>query len=102
MAKDINAEQYAKRLENTEKPFVLEFGADWWPSCRFLGPVVSDVAEQLDSVDFYYVDVDKAPDLAQQFGVQSIPTMVLLKEGQEANRSVGFIPEEQVKEFAQS
>jgi thioredoxin 1 len=64
--------------------------------------VVSSVAEQLDSVDFYYVDVDQSSDLAQQFGVQSIPTLVLIKDGEEANRSVGFIPEEPVKEFAQS
>jgi thioredoxin 1 len=67
-----------------------------------LGPVVSSVAEQLDSVDFYKVDVDEAPDLAQRFGVQSIPTLILIKNGQEAKRSVGFIPEEPVKEFAQS
>ncbi|TWT27175.1 co-chaperone YbbN [Planomicrobium sp. CPCC 101110] len=67
-----------------------------------MGPVVSSVAEQLDSVDFYKVDVDEAPDLAQKFGVQSIPTLILVKNGQEVKRSVGFIPEEPVKEFAQS
>ncbi|WP_106533512.1 thioredoxin family protein [Planomicrobium soli] len=67
-----------------------------------MGPVVSSVAEQLDSVDFYKVDVDEAPDLAQKFGVQSIPTLILIKNGQEVKRSVGFIPEEPVKEFAQS
>ncbi|MDC3414527.1 thioredoxin family protein [Aquibacillus sp. 3ASR75-11] len=61
------------------------------------------MAEQLDTVDFYYVDVDQSSDMAQQFGVQSIPTMILVKDGgEEVNRSVGFIPEEQVKEFAQS
>jgi thioredoxin 1 len=64
--------------------------------------VVSSVAEQLDSVDFYNVDVDESPDLTQRFGVQSIPTMILIKNGQEVKRSVGFIPEEPVKEFAQS
>ncbi|TWT13260.1 co-chaperone YbbN [Planomicrobium sp. CPCC 101079] len=67
-----------------------------------MGPVVSSVAEQLDSVDFYKVDVDEAPDLAQKFGVQSIPTLILIKNGEEVKRSVGFIPEEPVKEFAQS
>lgn len=67
-----------------------------------LRPVVSDVSEQMDDVDFYYVDVDKAGELATQFGVQSIPTMVLLKDGEETNRHVGFIPEDEVKEFAQS
>ena len=64
--------------------------------------MVSSVAEQLDSVDFYKVDVDEAPDLAQKFGVQSIPTLILVKNGQEVKRSVGFIPEDPVKEFAQS
>jgi thioredoxin 1 len=67
-----------------------------------LRPVVSSVSEQLDTVDFYYVDVDESGDLAAKFGVQSIPTMVLIKNGEEANRSVGFVPEEQVKSFAQS
>ncbi|RBP86183.1 thioredoxin [Cytobacillus firmus] len=64
-------------------------------------PVVSSVSEQLDSVNFYYVDVDDSKGLAEQFGVQSIPTLVLIKDGKEVNRSVGFDPEEQVKEFAQ-
>ncbi|MGI2328247.1 thioredoxin family protein [Planococcus sp. YIM B11945] len=67
-----------------------------------MGPVVSSVAEQLDSVDFFNVNVDQLPYLAQRFGVQSIPTLILIKNGQEAKRSVGFIPEEAVKEFAQS
>ncbi|UOQ95674.1 thioredoxin family protein [Halobacillus shinanisalinarum] len=64
--------------------------------------MVSSVSEQLDNVDFYYVDVDQSSDLAGQFGVQSIPTLVLIKDGEEVNRSVGFAPEEQVKDFAQS
>ncbi|ASN04788.1 thioredoxin family protein [Virgibacillus necropolis] len=67
-----------------------------------LRPVVSEVAEELDTVEFYYVDVDESSDLAGEFGVQSIPTMVLIKDGKEADRSVGFVPEERVKEFAQS
>ncbi|WFT77076.1 thioredoxin family protein [Halobacillus naozhouensis] len=64
--------------------------------------MVSSVSEQLDDVDFYYVDVDQSSDLAGQFGVQSIPTLILIKEGEEVDRSVGFAPEEQVKDFAQS
>jgi thioredoxin 1 len=51
-------------------------------------------------VDFYLVDVDQAPGLAQQFGVMSIPTMILFKGGEEADRVVGYMPEEAVKEFA--
>lgn len=67
-----------------------------------LRPVVSEVSEQMETVDFYYVDIDDSGEIASQFGVQSIPTMILLKDGEEVNRQVGFVPEEQVKEFAQS
>ncbi|PZE22236.1 thioredoxin family protein [Paenibacillus xerothermodurans] len=65
-------------------------------------PVVSKVAEQEAGVDFYYVDVDQSSELADRFGIRSIPTLVLIKEGKETNRSVGFIPEAKVKEFALS
>ncbi|PKH10720.1 hypothetical protein CXF70_08265 [Planomicrobium sp. MB-3u-38] len=65
-----------------------------------MGPVVSNVAEQVDSVDFYKVVVSEAPELAEQFGIMSIPTLVLVKNGKEVKRSVGFMPEEPLKEFA--
>nr|WP_084243852.1 thioredoxin domain-containing protein [Planomicrobium okeanokoites] len=65
-----------------------------------MGPVVSNVAEQVDSVDFYKVVVSEAPELAEQFGIMSIPTLVLVKNGEEVKRSVGFMPEEPLKEFA--
>lgn len=67
-----------------------------------LRPVVSKVSEEETAVDFYYVDVDQAPELAERFGVRSIPTLVLIKEGKETNRTVGAIPEQQVKQFAHS
>ncbi|MDB5084833.1 MAG: hypothetical protein JWN30_1719 [Bacilli bacterium] len=60
------------------------------------------MAEQETDVEFYYVDVDQSPDLPQRFGVSSIPTLVLIKEGKEVDRSVGAIPEPQVKRFAHS
>jgi thioredoxin 1 len=64
--------------------------------------VVSKVSEQEADVDFYYVDVDQSAEIASQYAVKSIPTLVLIKSGEETNRSVGFIPEEKVKAFANS
>jgi thioredoxin 1 len=64
--------------------------------------VVSKVSEQEADVGFYYIDVDQSPEIASQFGVRSIPTLVLIKNGEETNRSVGFIPEAKVKEFSHS
>ncbi|WCK56372.1 thioredoxin family protein [Aneurinibacillus sp. Ricciae_BoGa-3] len=67
-----------------------------------MGPVVSMVAEQQKDVDFYYVDVDESPELATRFGVLSIPTLIKILDGKETNRSVGAIPEAEVKQFVQS
>jgi thioredoxin 1 len=64
--------------------------------------VVSKVSEEVTDVEFYYVDVDPSPELAEKFGVRSIPALVLIKNGEETQRSVGFVPEEKVKEFARS
>jgi thioredoxin 1 len=64
--------------------------------------VVSKIAEEETDVDIYYVDVDQSADLAGQFGIMSIPTLVLIKDGQEVDRSTGFIPEGRVKEFIHS
>ncbi|MCL6516102.1 MAG: thioredoxin family protein [Alicyclobacillus sp.] len=58
------------------------------------------MSESDDSVDYYYVDVDQTPELAERFGIFSIPTLILFKAGAEVNRSVGFIPEDQVRAFA--
>ena len=70
--------------------------------CRKLGPVVSEVASEVANVDFYYVDVDYTPDLARQFMVVGIPTLVLVKGGVEVDRSVGAIPKSKVIAFARS
>lgn len=102
MVKEINSEEYATLVENSERPAVLNFGSNGWGPCAQLGPVVSNVAEQVDSVDFYKVIVGDAPELAKKFEIMSIPTLVLIKDGKEVKRSVGFMPEEPLKEFAQS
>ncbi|WP_108022997.1 thioredoxin family protein [Melghirimyces profundicolus] len=65
-------------------------------------PVVSEVAEQETAVDFYYVDVDQNPELADKFGIRSIPTLIRIQNGKETNRSLGLISEKEVKEFAHS
>ena len=67
-----------------------------------LRPVVSKLSEQDTQVDYYYIDVDQSPELAGRFGVQSIPTLVLMKNGKESGRRVGAAPESEVKRFAHS
>ncbi len=73
---------------------VVDFSATWCGPCRMLAPVVEAVSEKLaGKVDFYNVDVDDAPELAGAYNVQSVPCLVLRKNGQLVEQSIGFKPE---------
>ena len=73
---------------------VVDFSATWCGPCRMLAPVVEAVSEKLaGKVDFYNVDVDDAPELAGVYNVQSVPCLVLMKNGQFVDQSIGFKPE---------
>jgi len=72
---------------------VVDFSATWCGPCKMLAPVIEQVSEQLgDKVKFYNVDVDDAPELAGEFGINSVPSVLLLKNGRLVDQSVGFRP----------
>ncbi|WP_346670236.1 thioredoxin [uncultured Subdoligranulum sp.] len=72
---------------------VLDFNATWCNPCRMLAPVLEAASEELEGKALFYgIDVDENPALAQQFGISSIPALVVLKNGQPVARQVGFMP----------
>lgn len=74
---------------------MVDFWASWCGPCKMLSPVIENIAAQYDGKALVgKVNVDEEPDLARQFGVMSIPTVVFLKNGQEFNRKVGVMPAE--------
>ena len=75
-----------------EKPVLIDFWASWCGPCRMLSPIVDQIAEEQDNVIVGKVNVDEQPELAAAFDVQSIPTLVLIKNGEVAEVSVGVRP----------
>ena len=75
-----------------DKPVLIDFWASWCGPCRMLSPVVDQIAEEQDNVIVGKVNVDEQPELAAAFDVQSIPTLVLIKNGEVADMSVGVRP----------
>ncbi len=83
-------------VKNSSKPVLLDFYADWCGPCRMVSPIVDEIAEENPQYLVGKINVDEQPELASQFGVMSIPTLVVMKNGEEVNRSMGAKPKKQI------
>ena len=85
-----------EEVRNSEKKVLLDFFASWCGPCRMVSPLVDRIAEEHPEYLVAKVDVDREPELAQAFKVVSIPTLVVLQNGQEVQRSVGAISKDRI------
>ncbi len=83
-------------IKNSEKPVLLDFYADWCAPCRMMSPVVDEIAEENPQYLVGKINVEKEPELAQSFGVLSIPTLAVMKSGKILSKSAGAQPKKQV------
>ena len=93
---DSNFEQV---VLNSKVPVLLDFWAAWCVPCRMVAPVVDELAQEYDGrVSFGKVDVDQNPKIASKYGIMSIPTLMLFKDGEPITNIVGFRPKAQLKQ----
>lgn len=93
---EITNENFDAKVLNEKKPVLLDFFAVWCGPCQMLSPIVDEIGEEKDDIVVGKINVDDQPELANAFGVSSIPTLVVMKDGKEAARSVGLRSKEQV------
>ena len=96
MSKIINSEEFKKEVLASKETVLVDFYADWCGPCKMLGPILDEVNKDHK---VFKINVDNEPELAQEYGVMSIPCMVLFKDGKEANRMVGLRPKSEIVEL---
>lgn len=90
----VSGEDFERTVLGSEAPVLVDFYADWCAPCKYVAPLMDELAQTHEGkLLVVKVDTDQAPDLSQKWGIRSIPTVILFKEGEEVARSVGFEPE---------
>ncbi|EQK43465.1 MULTISPECIES: thioredoxin [Paraclostridium] len=97
MAKIINTGNFRGAVEDNQGVVVVDFFATWCGPCKMLAPVFESVSEELNNAKFVKVDIDESLELAQKFGISTVPTMMIFKDGKVVDKLVGFMPKESLK-----
>jgi thioredoxin 1 len=90
---EVNSSNFESEVLKSDKPVLLDFSATWCGPCKMLAPIVENVASKHEGVKVAKLDIDKAPDVATKYRVQSVPTVLIFKDGKEVARQVGLVPE---------
>ena len=95
----LTKDNFVEEVLRSEQPVLVDFWASWCGPCHMLSPVVEELSQEHPEITFAKVNVDEAPELAQKFHVSAIPTLVLFRDGEPVDVSVGVRTKEELESF---
>ena len=93
---NINKNNFSEEVLNAKQKVLLDFWAPWCGPCRMVAPIVDEIAQERADIKVGKVNVDEQPELASQFGIMSIPSLVVMQDGKIVNQAVGVRPKDQI------
>ncbi len=95
----ITSENFDNEVMKSDKPVLLDFWATWCGPCQMLLPIIEELAGEVTDAKICKVNVDEQPELAEKYGVMSIPTLVVVKDGKTVKTSIGVQPKDKILEM---
>jgi thioredoxin 1 len=92
----VTKENFEAEVRKATQPVIVDFFATWCGPCRMVGPILEEIAEENENIKVVKVDVDQDPELAIEFGVTSIPLLIVMKDGNVVNQALGARPKDQI------
>lgn len=95
----VNKDNFYEEVIKSDKPVLVDFWAPWCGPCRMVGPIIEEIAEEREDIKVVKINVDEEQELAGQYQIMSIPTLLVIKNGEETTRSLGARPKNQILEL---
>ena len=96
MVKKINSNEFQSEVLNGDGVALVDLFADWCMPCQMIAPIIEEISNEKAEVNFFKVNVDETPEVAIKYGVSSIPTLLIFKDGELVNKAVGAYPKESI------
>ncbi|MBO5837861.1 MAG: thioredoxin [Oscillospiraceae bacterium] len=95
----VNKENFQQEVLQSDKPVLIDFWANWCGPCRMIAPIIEEIAQEREDIKVVKIDVDESQELAIQYQIMSIPTLLVVENGKVVNQSVGVKPKDKILEM---